>query len=175
MKKPPPSAPRAPSARADVRGRRTAARVAAVQALYEMEIAEASAETVIDDVIVDAWRHERGPELPRPDAAFVRSLVAGATDERPAIDRAIEAALTPPLVLDRLEAVLRAILRVATFEILFRPDVPVKVVINEHVNVAHAFFCGHEAAIVNAVLDRLAVVARPPAIDAAPGDHGPRG
>jgi|APTNR8051073442_1049403.scaffolds.fasta_scaffold13834_3 N utilization substance protein B len=167
----PPSASNA--SRVDVRGRRTAARVAAIQALYEMEIGEASAETVIDDVIVDAWRHERVPELPRPDAAFVRSLVAGATDERAAVDRAIESALTPPLVLDRLEAVLRAILRVAAFEILFHPDVPVKVVINEHVNVAHAFFCRQEAAIVNAVLDRLAADARPATIDAAPSDHGP--
>lgn len=156
-------------------GRRTASRVVAVQALYEMEIAGASAETVLAAVVADAWRNERTPELPPPDAAFVRALVMGATGNQPAIDSAIVRALTPPLVLDRMEAVLRAILRVAAYELLFRGDVPTKVVINEHVNVAHAFFCRQEAAIVNAVLDRLATAARGAEPWPADGGRGPAG
>jgi len=144
---------------ATLRQRRTAARLAAVQALYEMEVADVAVDAVLLDnggrqlPSVDNGDNGRFAE---PDGEFLAELVRGVTARRDDIDHHLTAALTGRLAVDRLEILLRAILRAGTFELLAMPDVPAKVVITEYLELAHAFFAGKEPPLVNAVLDRLA-------------------
>jgi N utilization substance protein B len=145
---------------------RTAARLAAVQAIYEMEMAERSADAVLKD-FVDRWLAAGGDgetgEAPRhvdPDAAFLGDLVRGVAGRLADLDGMIGPALSEEWPLARLEAVLRAILRVGTYELFARADVPLRVVISEYVDIAHAFFDAKEAGLVNAVLDRIGRVLR---------------
>jgi len=160
-------APRKRRSEPDI-GRRTAARLAAVQAIYEMELAERSADAVLKDFAAQRWaaagvvESTDAPE-PRldPDATFLGDLVRGVAARRPDLDGMISAALSAEWPLDRLEAVLRAILRAGAYELFARQDVPFKVVVSEYVNVAHAFFEATETGLVNAVLDRIGRLLRP--------------
>lgn len=150
------------------RGRpRTAARVAAVQALYQSEQAQTSAETVIDEFV----RHRLG-ELPGqggfedgrvPDAhvPLFAQVVRVATREQDRIDRLLAEALAVEWPLARLDPVLRALLRAGAAELTMPGGPPVKVVINEYLDVAHGFFDGDEPGMANGVLDRLARQLRP--------------
>jgi N utilization substance protein B len=158
--------------------RRTAARLAAVQAIYEMEMAERSADAVLRDFAADRWgaagvdAEADGP-LRRvdPDAAFLGDLVRGTAGRLADIDGMIGPALSAEWPLDRLEAVLRAILRIGAYELFARADVPLRVIISEYVDIAHAFFDVKEAGLVNAVLDRIGRVLRPD--EAGGGGDGP--
>jgi N utilization substance protein B len=137
---------------------RSAARLAAVQALYQMDIAENDAETVLADLRRRFDAGEAGvPPEARPDFAFLNDLIRGMAGAQPQLDEAIGAALSSSFHLERLEAVLRAILRAGAYELLAIETIPAKVTINEYVDLTHAFFSGREPALVNAVLDRMAV------------------
>jgi len=146
-------------------GRRTAARLAAVQAVYEMEMAERSADAVLHDFAADRWAAVGGEGGPSrridPDAAFLGDLVRGTAGRLADLDGMIGPALSAEWPIERLEAVLRAILRVGAYELFARPDVPLRVIISEYVDIAHAFFDAKEAGLVNAVLDRIGRVLRP--------------
>ncbi|MEO0962553.1 MAG: transcription antitermination factor NusB [Pseudomonadota bacterium] len=142
---------------------RSNSRLAAVQALYQMDIGSAD----IGDVIAEfraarlgrTYDGETAEELndDNPaDADFFESIVRGVVDKQAELDPAIDKALASGWRLPRLDATLRATLRAGTFEIYGRSDVPPKAVINEYVTVARAFFDGDEPKVVNAVLDRLA-------------------
>ncbi|MEQ8745624.1 transcription antitermination factor NusB [Pyruvatibacter sp.] len=142
---------------------RSNARLAAVQALYQMDIGSAD----IGDVIAEfraarlgrTYDGETAQELrddAPADADFFESIVRGVVDRQGDLDPAIDGALAQGWRLPRLDATLRAVLRAGAFEIHGRSDVPPKAVINEYVSVAHAFFDGDEPKVVNAVLDRLA-------------------
>jgi len=143
--------------------RRSAARLAAVQALYEMDVAGAAADPVLGEFIGQRWKRpvEDEPPLSDPDEAFLAGLVRGAASRTGELDALIEPALSREWSLERLEVLLRSILRAGTFE-LVALDTPTKVVITEYLDVAHAFFGGNESALVNAVLDRVAAAARAP-------------
>ncbi|MBB3810310.1 transcription antitermination factor NusB [Pseudochelatococcus contaminans] len=137
--------------------KRSAARLAAVQALYQMEITGAG----VVDATVEFERFWIGKEVEglafKPvEDAFFRDLVAGVVREQKTVDRRVDEALARGWPLRRIETVLRAILRVAAFELLFRRDVPPRVTITEYVDVARAFYDGDEPGLVNAVLDTLA-------------------
>lgn len=134
--------------------RRSAARLAAVQALYQMEMTGARASAVSREFV----DHRLEPDA---DRAFFTALVEGVGAGGAEIDRLVESALAEDLSLARLEAILRAILRVGAFELWRRDDVPLAVVVSEYVDVAHAFFDGPQPGIVNAVLDRLGRTLRP--------------
>lgn len=155
-------------------GRRTAARVAAVQALYEIEIAAADADAVIGDVLARPPEADlRQPHrLPPPDPDHLGRVVHGVVEHRARLDAAIAAVLAADLELARLEVLLAAILRAGSFELIAMPEIPFKVVISEYVDVAHAFYAGREPMLVNGVLDRLAGRVRPdatpPATPSAP-------
>jgi N utilization substance protein B len=96
------------------------------------------------------------------DLEFLRAVVEGVVREQQTIDPQIAEHLAAGWSLTRLDAILRAILRAGAYELMFREDVPAKVVISEYLNVAHAFFGRDEPAFVNGVLDKLAKsVARP--------------
>jgi N utilization substance protein B len=136
---------------------RGAARLAAVQALYQMDLGGAT----LPDVIAEFETHRLGKEVDGDqyrdaDAAFFRELITGVVADQRELDPAIDAALMAGWPLARVDATLRAILRSGTFELAHRADVPGRVVITEYVDVANAFYEGEVPAMVNAVLDTLA-------------------
>jgi len=144
------------------RRRRSATRLAAVQALYEMEVSGAPVERVLGEFIGKRWTDaDGGSDLLAPDGDLLDQLVRGVSDRRSELDAMISSALTGAWSMDRLEILLRAILRAGVYELAALSEVPPKAAINEYVDVAHAFFPGKEPALVNAVLDRLARTLRP--------------
>jgi transcription antitermination protein NusB len=141
--------------------RRSAARLAAVQALYQIELAGAPVETVIAEFSQNGLRNGEAARAGDVDEALFADLVRGASARREELDHYLGAALAPEWRVERLERVLRAILRAGAYELLARRDVPVPVVINEYLELGHAFFAGKEPGLVNGVLDRLAREMRP--------------
>ncbi|MBI2236064.1 MAG: transcription antitermination factor NusB [Magnetospirillum sp.] len=140
--------------------RRAAARLAAVQALYQMEMTGTSAGEALKDSQDRRAEEPRG-RMAEPDAALLGTLVRGTTQDAPLLDELVGNALTADWPVDRLEAVLRAILRAAAWELKAHAQTPARVVISQYVDVAHAFYSGPEPGLVNAVLDRIAKVLRP--------------
>lgn len=147
--------------------RRSAARLAAVQALYEMDMSGAAADAVLREFLEDRWRPrpdsdeaDDSTELAGLDSGFFCDVVRGTSERRETIDRMVAAALSREWTLERLQSLVRTVLRAGAYELLARPDVPPKVVISEYIDVAHAFFAGNEPKFVNGVLDRLAHVVR---------------
>ncbi len=141
--------------------RRSAARLAAVQALYQMDLTGKTLEAIIREF----ERHWMGKEIEddqyKPaDSALFRVIVQGVLDRQRKIDPTVDDLLAKGWPLKRIENVMRAILRAGAWELLYSPDVPVKVVISEYVDIARAFFEREETSMVNAVLDRLAREAR---------------
>ena len=141
--------------------RRSATRLAAVQALYEMEIVDAPADPVLEEFLASRWpdaEREDGSTLavPEPDKTMLRDLVRGVNERKTDLDGMIEAALTGEWSLDSLDVLLRTILRAGVYELLAKADVPTRVVLNEYVDMVHAFYEGPETGMVNSVLDRLA-------------------
>ena len=104
--------------------------------------------------------HE-GDEFVEADEDFFESLVAGVVDKQAKVDPMIDSLLADGWRMERLDATVRAILRVAGYELFQRKDVPARVVIDEYIEVANAFFEGSEPKFVNAALDRCARQARP--------------
>jgi transcription antitermination protein NusB len=137
--------------------RRGAARLAAVQALYQMDIAG----TGLNDILAEFESHWIGREvegaqyLPA-EAAFFRDVVSGVVREQRSIDPLVDDALARGWPLKRIEAILRAVLRAGAYELGYRSDVPGRVVVSEYVDVANAFVDRDETGMVNAVLDQLA-------------------
>ncbi len=144
------------------RGQRSAARLAAVQALYQIDVADTLPEEALRGFKSKRWsKADPGLELPELDNRLLDDLVLGVTGQCLALDMALDAALAGGRRVERLEILLRAILRAGAYELKAIPSVPSKVVINEYVDLAHAFFAGKEPALINAVLDRLAHSLRP--------------
>ena len=143
--------------------RRSAARLAAVQALYQMEMSGASPESALREQAQRAQQPESDlATLVKPDPGFLGDIVNGVDSRREELDRTVSAILSESWPLERLEAVLRAILRAGAWELLARPDIDAAVVITEYVRVAEAFFDGGEPKLVNGVLDKLAANLRQP-------------
>jgi len=136
--------------------RRGAARLAAVQALYQMDIAGAG----INDIFAEFESHWLGNEvegdtyLPA-EAAFFRDVVSGVVRDQKKLDPLIDEALSKGWPLKRIEAILRAVLRAGAYELEHRKDVPGRVVVSEYVDVANAFVDREETGMVNAVLDQI--------------------
>jgi transcription antitermination protein NusB len=136
---------------------RSAARLAAVQALYQMDISG----TGLTDAFAEFeafWigREVEGIDFKPAENAFFRDILAGVVREQRPVDMKIDAALAAGWPLKRVEAVLRAILRAGAYELMFRKDVPARVAISEYVEVAHSFYSEDEPGLVNAVLDAVA-------------------
>jgi N utilization substance protein B len=137
--------------------RRGAARLAAVQALYQMEIAG----TDLHEILAHFESHWIGRELDGAqylpaEAAFFRDLVSGVLREQRTLDPLIDKALAEGWPLKRIEAILRAVLRAGAYELEHRNDVPARVIVSEYVDIAHAFVDKEETGLVNAVLDHIA-------------------
>ena len=150
--------------------KRGAARLAAVQALYQMDLAG----TGLNEIMTEFENHWLGGEVEgaqyRPaEAAFFRDVVGGVVREQSSLDPRIDAALARGWPLKRIETVLRAVLRAGAYELACRADVPARVVMSEYVDVAGAFVDAEETGMVNAVLDQLAHQLRAAEFDHAPG------
>ncbi len=149
---------------------RSAARLAAVQALYQMELSGRGVRDVIEEFI----HHRFAPPTIASDLVegaapieaeegFFTDLLGGVVERQVEIDRTVNGTLAEGWRLDRLDSILRALLRVATFELMGKEDVPPKVIINEYVDIAHAFFEGEDVRFVNGALDTIARAIRAPA------------
>jgi len=158
---------------ADGPGKRTAAsaaRLAAVQALYQMSMTGHGADAVVREFRL----HRLGQQIEdanaaAADPAMFAELVRGVSENVDELDDMLAAVLSDELDVDRLETVLKIILRAGVFELSARLDVPAPVAINEYVDVADAFYARKETALVNAVLDRLARSLRPEELEGHPG------
>ena len=136
---------------------RSVARLAAVQALYQMEVSNAGAEHVIREFTDHRFdRDIEGETLASADEGFFADLVRGVVAEQAKVDAAIVKRLAEGWRLERLDATVRAILRAGAYELAHRPDVPTEVAIDEYVEVAKSFFEGTEPGFVNGALDAVA-------------------
>jgi len=150
--------------------RRSAARLAAVQALYEIDMVGAPATPVLKEFLerrwsdaspvdkedADAMVDDDAPKLPGPEQRFLKRLVNGVTQDTEGLDSTIAPLLNSPWVMAQLNTLIRAILRAGAFEIQHCPDVGAGTIISEYVGLSHAFFSENEPALVHAVLDGLA-------------------
>ena len=140
---------------------RSAARLAAVQALYQQEMEG----TPIARLLREFHEHRLGATIEDEqyfdaERDFFDDLVIGVDFRRQEIDQVIAAKLAEGWSLERLDRPMRAILRAGTYELLARKDVPVGSVISEYVDVAHAFYDKRESGFVNGLLDAVAKEAR---------------
>jgi len=151
----------------------SAARLAAVQALYEIDLTAADPAQVIDDFIDKRWRSVtlRDPDaspgdggtarLPNPNPDFLRALVEGVNTTRQEIDPVIEQALDGEWTLGRLDALMRSLLRTCYYELRNMPNTPRLTVLIEYCDLAHTFFDEKDANFANGVLNKLAQLIRP--------------
>jgi N utilization substance protein B len=136
---------------------RSAARLAAVQALYQHTMEK----TPVAQLLHEFHQHRLGAEIEEEryaeaDVAFFDDIVKGTAARLEEIDGLIEARLAEGWSLGRLDRTLHQILRAGTYELLARPDVPVGSVINEYLDVAHAFFDQKDTRFANGLLDGIA-------------------
>jgi N utilization substance protein B len=151
--------------------KRGVARLAAVQALYQMDVAG----TGVLEVVAEYEAHRLGKEVDGTqyldaDPQWFRAIVSGVVAEQTLLDPMIRQALTEDWPLSRLDSTLRAILRAGIWELKDRVDVPTAVIVSEYVDIAKAFYTEEEPKLVNAVLDRLAYEIR----GESKGVKGPR-
>jgi N utilization substance protein B len=136
---------------------RSAARLAALQALYQLEITGSAPNDVIQEFVDHRFEKDAESGNDRPqDEAFFADVVNGVLRHQVEIDRSIAGSLATGWTLARIDSILRALMRAAAYELVARKDVPARVVIDEYVELARDFFEGDEPGFVNAVLDRLA-------------------
>lgn len=139
---------------------RRAARTAAVQALYQLDISDELSGTVIKQFVEHRFGHSDENKLTSVDEAFFQDIVEGVIKYQSDIDASISDKLSEKWKLKRLDLTLRAILRAAGYEILRRPDVPALVIIDQYVSIAADFFEGKEPGFVNGALDQMAKAVR---------------
>lgn len=149
------------SARSEQLQRRSAARLAAVQALYQ----HATSATPTAKLLAEFHDHRLGVEIDGDmfrdaDRDFFDDVVSGTIARADELDAAIARLLAPGWTLARLDRLLLQLLRAGAFEIMGRADVPAAVIISEYVDVARAFYSGPEPGFANALLDRMARDAR---------------
>jgi N utilization substance protein B len=147
---------------------RAAARLAAVQALYQMDLAA----TPLHEILAEFESHWIGREVEGDkyhpaEVAHFRDVVGGVVSEQRRLDPMIDTALQKGWPLKRIEMVLRAVLRAGTYELDRKNDVPARVVVSEYTDIAGAFVEREETGMVNAVLEQLARQLRPGEFDSA--------
>ena len=142
--------------------RRQAARLAAVQALYQLQEGQDAPADIIDQFLI-LRTGEAGDGGMRRDAdhPLFKDVVEGTASHKDELEQTISAALSQDWTWARIDRLVRAILLAATYELVHRKDVPPRVVINEYVEIAHAFYDQAEPNFINSVLDRVARQVRP--------------
>ncbi len=144
---------------------RSASRLAVVQALYQMEIANQDSESALNEFIDHRLGQEiEGEQYMEADKKYFAGLVRGVVEQQHDIDRAIARSVPKEWPFDRIDPIMRAILRSAAYELMQQPDVPTRIVVNEYMHIATAFFeDGEENVFIGGVLNRLARDQRPAA------------
>ena len=146
---------------------RSSARLAAVQALYQMDMAGTDLSVVVEEFNTHRLGCEiDGDQYANADAVFFKDVLEGVVRSQRALDPMLSECLAEGWRLSRIDSILRAILRAGAYELEARADIPAKSVINEYVDVAHAFFAAEEPKAVNGILDKLARSLRPQELDA---------
>ncbi len=141
---------------------KSAARLGAVQALYQMDLATSDLGETLAQFATRATGDDfDAGQCGEADYKHLREVVEGTVREQALIDVTVDKQLDKDWPIHRVNAILRAVLRAGAFELMFKENVPAKVVINEYVNVASAFFDKEEPAMANAVLNALARARRP--------------
>lgn len=148
--------------------KRSAARLAAVQALYEVEISDAQVDDVLIEFQKTRWDtpQEVGDEdrtsspLTEPDKQLFSDLLRGVSKRQAELEEILAGSLSQEWSADRLETIVRIILLCGIYELHIRHDVPPRVAITQYVDVSHAFFEGPEPGFVNGVLDKVAKTIR---------------
>jgi len=136
--------------------KRGAARLAAVQALYQMDVAGMGVlEIAAEYETFRLGKEVDGTQYREADAQWFRAILSGVVENQKTVDPIIRQSLTEDWPLSRLDSTLRAILRAGVFELMKREDVPVAVIVSEYVDIAKAFYVEDEPKLVNAVLDRV--------------------
>lgn len=153
---PDPKPPAPPKPTGSAKARRSAARLAAVQALYQVELAETPVDTVVGEFVRHRFGHEiDGETFVTADPTLFADIVRGVVERRGELDELLAGCLDRQWTLDRMEAILRATLRAGAWEMLANSAVAAHIVINDYIDVTHGFFSGREPGMVNGVLDRL--------------------
>jgi N utilization substance protein B len=150
---------------------RGTARLAAVQALYQMDITQLDAAAVIVQFTGHRFDEAGGAYYDKADEPFFKDLVLGVVRAQHTVDPLIAVHLAKGWRLARIDSILRAILRAATYELCERKDVPAKVIINEYMEIAHAFFGNDEPGVVNGILDAIARELRSDEVKSPAPDH----
>ena len=149
----------APSAEAErklLAARRAGARLAAVQALYQMEQTEQSARSVIADFMEDRLGlNDEGDPVEEADPDIFKAIVDGTVQRQETIDAAIMKRLASGWKIERLDATSRAILRAGVYELIAEIGLPSQIILDEYVSIAHAFFEGAEPKFINGLLDAV--------------------
>lgn len=149
----------APSAEAErklLAARRAGARLAAVQALYQMEQTEQSARSVIADFMEDRLGlNDEGEPVEEADPDIFKAIVDGTVQRQEVIDAAIMKRLASGWKIERLDATSRAILRAGVYELIAEISLPSQIILDEYVSIAHAFFEGAEPKFINGLLDAV--------------------
>jgi N utilization substance protein B len=136
--------------------RRAGARLAAVQALYQMEQTEQSARSVIADFMEDRLGlNDEGEPVEEADPDIFRAIVDGTVERQETIDAAIMKRLASGWKIERLDATSRAILRAGVYELIAEIGLPSQIILDEYVSIAHAFFEGAEPKFINGLLDAV--------------------
>lgn len=156
-----PPAPKPKKRRGPAKSRSTG-RLAAVQALYQIDVTHVSPDAVVADFLLHRLE-ETVDDVPyhTADRTHFETVVRGVSLDIADVDDMVTAVLSEDWSVPRLEPLLRAVMRAGTFELAYMVEVPPRVVIAEYVAVAQAFFSEREPAMVNGVLDAIARALRP--------------
>ena len=150
------TAPSADAERKLLAARRAGARLAAVQALYQMEQTEQSARSVIADFMEDRLGlNDEGEPVEEADPDIFKAIVDGTVERQETIDAAIMKRLASGWKIERLDATSRAILRAGVYELIAEIGLPSQIILDEYVSIAHAFFEGAEPKFINGLLDAV--------------------
>lgn len=142
------------------KARASAARLAAVQSIYAIDVGDLSASHVIDDVLVRRQGQMlEDEEMVTPDGVLYKKIVNGVQQQRENLLEITEPSC-PRLKAGSLEPLLAAIILAGCFELLAHEDIDAPIIINEYINVTHAFYAGQEAKMVNGVLDAIGKLLR---------------
>jgi len=135
--------------------KRRAARFFAVQAVYQLEYTDQPLKLVLDDFFRSHLNDPEHATAVDTDGELFESIVRGTQERLSDIDEKVEQVLAEGWTMDRMDAVVRAILRCAVFEFFYTLEVPSPVIMNEYIEVAKSFFADGEVSFINVALDRL--------------------
>ncbi len=136
-------------------------RLVAVQALYQMEMAGTDIDDIINSLGERLIFDNQDDYLIRDvNKKLLAEMINGVIDNQKQIDKTIEKNLSSNWKFNRLDKILKAILRAAVYEILHKLDTPIKVIINEYINITHSFYSQKEPEFINAILDKIAIIER---------------